>query len=214
MTIRAFAILVAACAMGCSGHSSSTRHGDMAVGDLSGSGNDLQSASGDLNVSSDDLLQSGSGDLARAGDGGALCSTIQGTFHATAVSCNGTPLGSTDVANAHWFATVNGTAASFSEDPDNLCTLVSSGTIECLSNDEFTLIWSNANTCTPASCAVWGVECGATPTNYELTWITSDVTSTGFVATSTLSPNGSPTPLTTCTSLHLSNPIQITWTKQ
>jgi hypothetical protein len=40
------------------------------------------------------------------------------------------------------------------------------------------------------------------------------VTGTSFLSTSQNEPDGGPTPLTTCTSLGLSNPVQVTWVKQ
>jgi hypothetical protein len=59
---------------------------------------------------------------------------------------------------------------------------------------------------------MWGAQCTATP-NEILDWATSNFTATTFLSTSLNEPDGGPTPLTTCTSQGLSNPIQITWTK-
>lgn len=151
---------------------------------------------------------SGSSPDSSASDGGA-CSSIQGTFLATAVACNGTPL---DITGVTWILTVDGSDASFSESIGGGCALVSSGSITCTSGD-FSVLWSNPNTCNPANCAMWGAQCTQTP-NEWLGWSTSAVTATSFLATSETEPDGGPTPLTTCRSQGKSDPIQITWTKQ
>jgi hypothetical protein len=153
------------------------------------------------------VTDSGSPDSS-ASDGGA-CSAIQGTYLATAVSCNGTPL---NIAGVTWLLNVNGSAASFSEAIGGGCALVSSGAITC-TNGDFSVLWSNPNVCNPTSCSFWGAQCGATP-NEWLGFTTNSFTATSFVATTENEPDGGPTPLTTCTSQGKSNPVQITWTKQ
>jgi hypothetical protein len=151
---------------------------------------------------------SGTSPDASAADAGA-CSSIQGTFLATAVACNGTPL---DITGVTWLLTVDGSNASFSESIGGGCALVSSGGITC-SSGNFSVLWSNPNTCNPVGCAMWGAQCTQTP-NEWLGWTTSAVTATSFLATSETEPDGGPTPLTTCRSQGKSDPIQITWTKQ
>jgi hypothetical protein len=148
-------------------------------------------------------------DASGAIDASDLCAALQGSFQATAVSCNGTPI---NIASVTWLANISGSSASFSEAIAGGCALISSGTISCNAG-EFNLLWSNPNTCNPTNCTFWGAQCSATP-NERLAWLASNVTSTSFVATSENEPDGGPTPLTTCTSQGLSNPIQITWTRQ
>jgi hypothetical protein len=148
-------------------------------------------------------------DSAAPTDGSAACSSLQGTFQATAVSCNGTPI---SIAGVTWILTVSGSDASFSESINGGCALVSSGSITCAGAD-FSVLWSNPNTCNPASCSFWGAQCGQTP-NEWLGWTTSNFTATTFLATSETEPDGGPTPLATCRAQSLSDPIQITWTKQ
>ena len=107
---------------------------------------------------------------------------------------------------------MNGSNASFSEAIGGGCALVSSGVITCASGD-FSVLWSNPNTCNPSGCAMWGAQCTQTPDEW-LGWATSAVTATSFVATSETEPDGGPTPLTTCRAQGKSDPIRITWTKQ
>jgi hypothetical protein len=142
-------------------------------------------------------------------DASDSCSLLQGSFEASAVSCDGTPITFTDVT---WIFTMNGSSASFSESIAGQCALVSSGTVNC-ANGVLTLVCSNPNTCNPANCTFWGTQCTATP-NEWLGWTTSNVTATGFVSTTENEPDGGPTPLTTCTSEGKSNPVQVTWVKQ
>jgi hypothetical protein len=142
------------------------------------------------------------------GDAGS-CPDIQGTWKATAVSCNGTPL---NISSITWILTVNGPDASFSESILGGCALISSGGIAC-TGSSFTVVWSSPNQCNPANCSMWGAQCTETP-NEWLGWDISNQTATTFLATSEKEPDGGPTPLTTCRSQGQSDPIQITWTKQ
>lgn len=144
------------------------------------------------------------------GDGGGLCAAIQGSFQATQVTCNGADAGF-PTSGVTWDFTVSGTSGTFDETIEG-CGLTSSGTVSC-SNGVFTVLTSNENSCNPAGCAIWGAQCTQTP-NAALVWTISNVTATTFLATSQNEPDGGPTPLTTCTSLGDSNPIQVTWTKQ
>jgi hypothetical protein len=131
---------------------------------------------------------------------------------ATAVSCNGTATQFSS-SGITWVFTYNPPAASFAETIEG-CTLTSSGTVAC--NDGiFTTLFSNENSCNPAACTIWGAQCTATPgAAASITWAVSQETATSFLATSQNDPDGGPPPLTTCTSLGLSNPVQVTWTKQ
>ena len=168
------------------------------------------SAPGD--VASDDVTDAGTSDDvpdASTSDGGdamdesddaAVSCNLDGNWLATMVSCNGTPV---QLSPLVWTGTIAGTQGSFSE-TINGCTLTEAGPISCVGN-VLNVYQMNPTTCQPAACSPFTSSCDVNP-NDTASWTLQRNADGSYTLTSI-----DPTPYTTCTSLGMSNPIQVTW---
>jgi hypothetical protein len=180
------------------GDSGSTAGGN--VGDATGNGNGNGTA-GD-----------GGGDDASTGGDGSVptgsCATYDGSWSATQVKCNGTPI--TLPPGFSWASMINGAQGSFTT-TINGCALTNAGAVACGGGE--LLVTPATSSCNPSACATFGAACSTTDTR-EQVWTMSAVTTSSFVLTSADGPDGGPSPITTCTSQNLQNPVEVTWTKQ
>ena len=151
------------------------------------------------------MTADGGGDL----DGGLSSCMLDGTWSATAVSCNGEAV---SLGALTWVATLNGSAGTFTE-TINACSYTESGPVGCTADGKMVVERTDTTTCNPAACQPFAAQCGMIPPGGPAWWQMSQVGATSFVLTSADAPDGTPTPIKTCTAQGKSNPIQVTWTK-